>query len=33
MLRTMLSLEPFTVGKHGYPLLLQTGETLDGEPS
>jgi len=32
ILRTMLSLEPFTVGKQGYPLLLQTGETLDGEP-
>jgi len=31
-LRTMLSLEPLTVGKRGYPLLLQTGETLDGEP-
>ena len=30
--RTMLSLEPLTVGKEGYPLLLQTGETLDGEP-
>ncbi len=31
-LRSMLSLEPLTVGKRGYPLLLQTGETLDGEP-
>lgn len=31
-LRTMLSLEPATVGKRGYPLLLQTGETLDGLP-
>jgi len=31
-LRTMLSLEPFTVGKEGYPLLLQTGETVDGTP-
>jgi hypothetical protein len=29
-LRTMLSLDPATVGKHGYPLLLQTGETADG---
>jgi hypothetical protein len=29
-LRTMLSLEPATVGKAGYPLLLQTGETADG---
>src|SRR5262249_21759173 len=29
-LRTMLSLEPATIGKEGYPLLLQTGETADG---
>ena len=29
-LRTMVSLEPLTVGKRGYPLLLQTGETADG---
>lgn len=29
-LRTMISLEPATVGKGGYPLLLQTGETADG---
>jgi hypothetical protein len=29
-LRTMLSLEPTTIGKEGYPLLLQTGETADG---
>jgi len=29
-LRTMLSLEPGTIGKEGYPLLLQTGETADG---
>jgi hypothetical protein len=28
--RTMLSLEPATVGREGYPLLLQTGETSDG---
>ena len=28
-LRTMLSLDPF-MGKSGYPLLLQTGETADG---
>jgi hypothetical protein len=28
--RTMLSLDPATVGKRGYPLLLQTGETADG---
>ncbi|HEX8108406.1 MAG TPA: hypothetical protein VF516_11795 [Kofleriaceae bacterium] len=32
LLRAMLSLEPFTVGKSGYPLLLQTGESLDGLP-
>ena len=32
LLRTMLSFEPFTVGKRGYPLLLQSGESLDGEP-
>lgn len=30
-LRGMFSLEPATVGKRGYPLLLQTGETADGE--
>lgn len=30
--RTMLSLEPLTVGDEGYPLLLQTGETFEGEP-
>ncbi len=29
-LRSMLSLEPATVGKEGYPLLLQTGETANG---
>jgi hypothetical protein len=28
--RSMLSLEPVTVGKEGYPLLLQSGETADG---
>lgn len=28
--RTMVSLEPSTIGKDGYPLLLQTGETADG---
>src|SRR4030095_15062343 len=28
--RAMLSTDPFTVGKDGYPLLLQTGETADG---
>lgn len=29
--RTMLSLDPLTVTKRGYPLLLQTGETYKGE--
>ena len=29
-LRSMLSLEPGTIGKEGYPFLLQTGETADG---
>jgi hypothetical protein len=29
-LRAMLSAEPSTIGKDGYPLLLQTGETADG---
>lgn len=28
--RTMFSLEPGTIGRCGYPLLLQTGETGDG---
>lgn len=28
--RSMFSAEPFTVGKCGYPLLFQTGETCDG---
>jgi hypothetical protein len=30
--RTMLSLDPFTVTRRGYPLLLQTGETYNGQP-
>jgi hypothetical protein len=30
-LRSMLSLEPATIGRQGYPLLLQTGETSDGK--
>jgi len=30
--RTMLSLDPFTVTNHGYPLLLQTGESYKGQP-
>jgi len=29
-LRAMVSAEPATIGKEGYPLLLQTGETADG---
>lgn len=29
-LRGMFSLEPLTVGKRGYPILLQTGETANG---
>lgn len=28
----MLSFDPFTVGKSGYPLLFQTGETYKGQP-
>jgi hypothetical protein len=28
--RTMFSAEPLTIGKCGYPLLLQTGETCNG---
>jgi hypothetical protein len=28
MLRAMLSLDPLTIGRQGYPLLLQTGEGL-----
>jgi len=31
-LRGMISLEPFTVGNSGYPLLLQSGETYRGTP-
>ena len=27
---SMMSIEPSTIGKEGYPLLLQTGETADG---
>lgn len=30
--RTMISLDPATVTKRGYPLLLQSGEALEGEP-
>lgn len=31
-LRSMFSLEPLTVGKHGYPLLFQNGESVNGKP-
>ena len=31
-LRAMMSAEPFSVGKDGYPELLQTGEALNGKP-
>ena len=31
-LRSMMSLEPFTLGGNGYPLLLQTGEEFQGQP-
>ncbi|HEU4700324.1 MAG TPA: hypothetical protein VFS40_14165 [Gemmatimonadales bacterium] len=31
-LHAMASAEPLTVGERGYPLLLQSGETVDGEP-
>jgi hypothetical protein len=30
--RAMLSIDPATVGRTGYPLLLQTGEAVDGRP-
>ena len=30
--RTMLSLDPATVTRRGYPLLLQSGEIIDGAP-
>jgi hypothetical protein len=29
--KVMISFDPLTVGKHGYPLLFQTGETFKGE--
>jgi hypothetical protein len=32
MARLTLSLEPLTVGESGYPLIVQTGETGDGQP-
>jgi hypothetical protein len=31
-LHGMASLEPATIGAHGYPLLLQTGESYKGQP-
>ena len=31
-LHGMVSLEPATIGPRGYPLLLQTGESYNGEP-
>ncbi|HEV2641775.1 MAG TPA: hypothetical protein VGT98_03675 [Candidatus Elarobacter sp.] len=31
-LRGMVSAEPLTIGKRGYPLLLQSGEAFRGEP-
>ncbi len=31
-LRGMLSLEPWTIGSRGYPLLLQSGESYQGAP-
>ena len=31
-LRAMLSLDAVTMGERGYPLLLQSGEAVDGEP-
>lgn len=31
-LRAMMTLEPFSVGRRGYPLLLQSGEAVDGRP-
>lgn len=30
--RAMLSADPMTMGKRGYPLLFQTGETAGGQP-
>lgn len=32
MARLMMSTDPFTVGGNGYPLLLQSGETYEGQP-
>ena len=30
--RAMMSMEPLTIGKVGYPLLFQTGEAINGRP-
>ncbi len=32
LVRAMVSLDPLTEGKAGYPLLFQTGESVDGRP-
>lgn len=32
LFRAMMSLDPFTVGGNGYPLLFQSGESYDGVP-
>jgi hypothetical protein len=32
LLRGMISLDPASVGKEGYPLLFQTGESANGKP-
>jgi hypothetical protein len=32
LFRTMMSLDPITVGGNGYPLLFQSGETYNGAP-
>lgn len=32
LVKAMISFDPFIMGGNGYPLLLQTGETYQGEP-
>ncbi len=32
LFRTMLSIDPITIGGNGYPLLFQTGESYQGKP-
>jgi len=32
LFRTMLSIDPLTIGGNGYPLLFQTGESYQGKP-